>query len=330
MPRQLTPTDIIHIGYQYEVHAYWGQVRVVAMALFGARVAGVTIAQVDVPVEGHVLRGVQIVATDAAGLVLHYDFTTPWWVPHLPTRQRARYATAHLADLAASVGSAFPPNLREALQALCEERLGMEFLQQWEDHVPRTWMFDCRTPPPVATQPITTAAGEALAADALIAVGREHAAYQRWAQMYDYVRTLYDPRATTAKVIFFSRYNDSTYDSDVRLEVRDAEGQRLYYDLHLPWWRRYGFSDAFIAAYDEAHQQEPETWFGYEENDAAELDYYEDVDTTTPQRDVRRLAELWLNANFIETPTRLDEDAADYDLSNAPPLTYPPLWIAAD
>nr|MBA3824945.1 hypothetical protein [Ktedonobacterales bacterium] len=149
MRQQLMPDAIIHIGQQHAVRAHWAKVRATMAALFGDRVGEVTLSLTDVATDQRFLRGLQIVALDASGQVQPYDFKTRWWAQWRFTgRDRARYAQAHLADMATSVGSAFPDATRAALQALCEAQLGVEFLQHWDRQASLTWMFDCQAPPP--------------------------------------------------------------------------------------------------------------------------------------------------------------------------------------
>src|SRR5262249_4491809 len=133
-------------------------------------------------------------------------------------------------------------------------QLGVETLHTWlgwNESDMLTWTFDLTMPPPVPYTKIANEAGMLLSSQDITGAGRERDALARWSGVRQYVHALYSERAVQAEVTAFSRYNDNTYDRDIRLNVFDAGGVRLFYDLRLPWWERFGFSEQEITQYDE-------------------------------------------------------------------------------
>ena len=321
MQRALTAQEIISAGEAGETRAAWERARTFTAALYGSSAARVTYSQTTLPQDDHHLRTVQLLAFDASGRLLSYDYTAPWWVEHTgPGVVLATGRDLTAADPARGLGDGFPEDLQGELRAFAEEVLGVETLHTWrgtDESETLTWMFDLTKPPAVPYATITDQAGVTLASHDIVAAGRERTALARWQGALDYVYTLYGERAVRADVIAFSRYNDNTYDRDIRLDVFGATSIRLFYDLRLPWWERFTFSEADIAHYDAEHDPNESVGTEY---DAASLD------DELAQGEIEWLATLLLGAEFFDTRLPWDTDIVSYDLTHAPALRFSELW----
>jgi hypothetical protein len=323
MRRVLTSQEIISAAQAAETRAAWERARTFTAALYGSSAARVTYSQTTVPEGDHHLRTVQLLAFDASGHHMSYDYTAPWWAGHKGlemTLDRSQDLTQ--LDLARGLGFGFPEELRDELRAFAEENLGVETLhtwRSWDESETLTWMFDLTRTPAAPFASITDSAGVMLASEDIVAAGHEHAALAHWQGARDYVHTLYGERAIRAEVIAFSRYNDNTYDRDLRLDVFDATGIRLFYDLRLPWWERFAYSEEEIAEYNAEHDP----------NQPADTEYdsaYGSVTDEQAQSEIEWLATLLLGAEFIATRRPWDTDTLSYDLTEAPVLRFPELW----
>src|SRR5260221_7628857 len=129
MRRVLTSQEISRAGQTHETRAAWERARTFTSALYGASAARVTYSQSTFPEDDHHLRTLQVLAFDASGRLVSYDYTTPWWVGR-------KWLDVVLAsgqdftriDLAGGLGSGFPEDLRDELRAFAEEHLGVETL----------------------------------------------------------------------------------------------------------------------------------------------------------------------------------------------------------
>jgi hypothetical protein len=166
---------------------------------------------------------------------------------------------------------------------------------------------------------IMDSAGIPLASADIIAASQERMQFARWAGAREYVHTLYGQRAARAEVNMFSRYNDSTYDREMSVDVYDPTGRHLVYDLRLPWWQRFGFSEEEIARYTGEHYPAPEPHSEYETAYSYEVN-------SRAQGEMQRLATMLLGADFIATRNEQDADTVGYDLTQQPLLRYPHLW----
>jgi hypothetical protein len=264
---------------------------------------------------------VQLLTFDSSGRLMSYEYTTPWWAGRKGLDEiLASGQDLMRVDLAGGLGEGFPADLQRELRTFAEEQLGVESLHTWrgpDESETLTWMFDLATTPAVPYPTITDQAGVILSGQEIILAGQEYTALARWQGARDYVHTLYGERAVRADVIAFSRYNDNTYDRDLRLDVFDATGTRLFYDLHLPWWERFAFSEAYIDEYIAEHDpnQPAETEF-----DSASLG------DEPAQAEIEWLATLLLGAEFFETRRPWDTDTLTYDLTHPPALRFPELW----
>ena len=321
MQRALTSQEIISAGEACETRAAWERARTFTAALYGPSAARVTYSQTTFPEDDHHLRTVQLLAFDASGHLMSYDYTSPWWVAHVgPDVVLASGQNPTPVDLARELGHGLPEALQVELRASAEEYLGVETLHTWRARDERemlTWMFDLTRTPSVPYASITDQEGVALASEDSVAAGRERTALARWQGAREYVHTLYGERAVRADLIAFSRYNDNTYDRDIRLDVFDATGIRLFYDLRLPWWERFAFSEADIAHYDAEHDPNESVGTEY---DAASLD------DELAQGEIEWLATWLLGAEFFDTRHPWDTDTVSYDLTRAPGLRFPELW----
>ncbi len=327
MRHELTGQEIIRAGRSYETRDVWERAREFARALYGPAATTVTYSQTQFSEEDHRLSTLQLLAFDASGQLLPYDFASPWWAgqQQLPADATTRAAELAREDLARGLGAGFPDATRDALRQFAEELLGVETLHSWLTWFARnesetlTWMFDLTTPPPVAYASMTDETGAALAVSEIIAAGAEREALARWSGVREYVHALYGERAVRADVSAFSRYNDSTYDRDIKLDVFGAAGTRLFYDLRLPWWQRFAFSEQEIATYAREHDPDEPTSAEYDSAYGYEVD-------TRAGGEIERLATVLLGADFIETRSQWDTDTSSYDLTRAPELRFPRLW----
>jgi hypothetical protein len=323
MRRALTAEEVIRAGQAYETRAAWERARTFTSALYGSVAARVTYSQSTFPEDDHHLRTVQLLVFDTSGRLMSYDYAAPWWIG----RKELDVVLASgqdltRVDLTEGLGYGFPEDLRDELRAFAEVQLDIETLHTWrgrDESETLTWMFDLAKTPAVPYATITDQAGVTLTSQDIVESGHERATLARWKGAHDYVHTLYGERAVRADVIAFSRYNDNTYDRDIRLDVFDATGTRLFYDLRLPWWERYAFSEADIAHYIAEHDPE----------EPADPEYdsaYGSVMDEQTGGEIERLATLLLGAEFIATRQPRDTDTLSYDLTHAPALRFPELW----
>lgn len=330
MQRELSAEEIIRAGRAHETCGVWERACDFTRALYGPAAARVTYSQTTFPAGDHRLRTIQALAFDAAGSQLAYDFTAPWWARRdVPEDMLARTLELTQDDLSRGMGAGFPDTIREELRAFAEECLGVETLHTWIDRdedesETLTWMFDLTAPPSVPCSGIVDGDGVSLVQTDIIQAGREREALVRWQGVREYVQTLYGDRAVKTDVTMFSRYNDNTYDRDIRLEVFDAAGTLLFYDLRLPWWERFAFSEQEIASYVEGHDPAASVVdLEYDIAGDAEVD-------ARAGREIEWLATVLLGADFIATRNWWDTDAVSYDLTQPPPLRYSHVWAEED
>jgi hypothetical protein len=324
MRHELSSQEIIHAGQAHATRDAWERAREFTWALYDPSAARVTYSQTTVQEGDHRLRTMQLLAFDGAGSLLPYDFSAPWWGRRdLPEYMLASAWELTQDDLSRGLGGGFPDGIREELRAFAEECLGVETLHTWrariEGEMP-TWMFDLTAPPALPYAAIVDDAGASLTGGEVVAAGREREALVRWTGTRDYVHALYGEHAVRTDVTAFSRYNDFTYDRDIRLDVFDAAGARLFYDLRLPWWERFAFTEQEIAAYAEEHDaaEAPDT----------EYDMARGYEVDVRARDeIERLATLLLGVDFIATRSPWDSDTTSYDLTRPPELRFPRLWV---
>lgn len=328
--RELTSREIIRAGHAYEACRTWERARAFAWALYGPSAAHLTYSQTTFPEQDHRLHTVQALAFDSARRLMPYDFTATWWSAHdLPAEALTRAWDLTRDDLAVGLGSAFPKTLRDDLRAFAEESLGVETFHtwlRWNETDTLTWMFDLLTPPPLPYVEIASDSGVPLTNQDIIAAGLEREELIHWSGVRKYVRTLYGERAAKANVIKFSRYNDNTYDRDIRLDVFGADGSRLFFDLRLPWWERFAFSEQNIAKYAKysakyIEEHDSNGTAGTEEDPAFDWESIHPEDGA-----IQRLATELLGADFIETGGEWAADTSCYDLTQPPPLRFPRLW----
>ncbi|HEV8191469.1 MAG TPA: hypothetical protein VGP82_08280 [Ktedonobacterales bacterium] len=323
MRHELTSQEIIRAGRAHETYAKWVRAREFTMALYGPSATSMTYSQTTFPEDDHRLRTTQLLVFDADGHLTPYDFAAPWWAGRdVPQGVLASAQNVAQEDLAGGLGSGFSEAIRDELRAFAEEQLGVETLHTWlgwNESETLTWMFDLTRPPSMPYAKIADEAGMLLSGQDIIVAGRERDTLARWSGARQYVYTLYGERAVKANVIAFSRYNDNTYDRDIRLTVFDAAGVRLFYDLRLPWWERFGLSEEEIAWYDEEH--DPNQAEDTEYDSANSFDREDQV-----YIEIERLATLLLGAEFIDTRNPWDTDTFSYDLTHAPEQHFPQLW----
>lgn len=327
MRHELTAPEIIRAGRAYETRKAWERARDFAVALYGASVTSVTYSQTAFPEEDHRLRTIQLLAFDTAGRLMTYNFAASWWAGRdLPTDVLANAVKVMQDDLARGLGSGFPDAIRDELRDFAEEHLGVETLHTWlgwNESETLTWIFDLTSSPSILHARITDQTGTILASQDIIVAGVERDALARWSGARQYVHTLYGKRAVRADVIAFSRYNDNTFDRDIRLNVFDANGTRLFYDLRQPWWEQFGLSTEEIVQYEKG--QDPNQAEDTEYDSANSFDSGDQV-----YAEIERMATLLLGAEFIATRNSWDTDTSSYDLSRAPELRFPLLWAEDD
>lgn len=339
MRHELTAQEIIRAGRAYETRAKWAQAREFTTALYGSSAATVTYSLTTFPEDDHSLSTLQLLVFDADGILMPYDFTAPWWAGRdVPQSVLASAQNLAREDLAGGLGSGFPEVIRDEMRAFAEEQLDVETLHTWlgwneskmlhtwfgwNEGETVTWMFDLTTPPSVPYARVADHTGTTLAGQDIIAAGLERDTLARWSGARQYVHTLYGERAVRADVIAFSRYNDNTYDRDIRINVFDADDARLFYDLRLPWWERFALSEEEIVQYEREHDPN--------QAEDTEYDSANSFDTEDQAHiEIERMATLLLGAEFIDTRNPWDTDMSSYDLTRAPALRFPQLWAEDD
>jgi hypothetical protein len=322
MERELSAQEIIVTGEDYETYDAWERAQTFARAVYGPRAARLTYSQTAFPEHDHHVRTLQALAFDSAGKLLPYHFATAWWASlGVDEPVGGRYKRMR-SDLASGLGASLKEPARVALRAFAEETLGVETLRTWADTSggeTLTWMFDFFATPPLPTGQIIDDAGRKLVPADVIVAGKERAAYQRWQGAHEYVMSLYGERAARAEVIAFSRYNDSTYDRDMRLEVYDANETRIAFDLRGAWWLRFAPTEDEIARYAASHVEQKQ-WGG-------EYDPAFDDAPEAANAEIARMREELLGFENLESSTMWDADVQIYDLATPPTLCYPRLWL---
>lgn len=323
MRRELSPDEIIRAGRASETHHKWEPACAFARALYGPTAARMTYSQTTFPEQDHQLRTILALVFDAAGEMIPYDFTTSWWAAHsLPDDTQASAWELTRSDLTRGLGSSLPGHLRGDLRAFAEDSLGIETLHTWlgdDESETLTWTFDLLTPPPCPYINLFDNVGAPLSPSDLIVAGVERERHVHWERAATYVHALYGGRAARVDVIAFSRYNDNTYDHDIRLDVFDVNDQRLFYDLRLPWWERFALTEQDIAQYAKEHDPLAPVDDDYEAAYGSA--------TANAESDIQRLAMELLGAEFGQTNDPWASDRATYDLTQPPALRFSHVWI---
>src|SRR5262249_14698618 len=255
MRRELTTDEIIRAGRAYAARRAWEQARTFAQALYGQTAASISYSEPLLPEEDHRLSPIVVLTFGRAGTLLPYDFSTRWRARYAVPEEARRAADAVTSEgVMGGLGGGLPQEIRDGLRAFAEECLGVETLHTWRtDEVgeARSWMFDLTTMPPAVFAELVDDTGEVLTAQDVVAAGIEREALARWAGAREYVRTLYGEDAIRADVVMYSSYNDETYNRRMQFQAYDREGARLFFNLRLPWWDQFEFSDAQVARYIE-------------------------------------------------------------------------------
>src|SRR5215469_17470693 len=132
MRRVLTAPEIIRAGTAGETRAAWERALTFTSALYGFAAARVMYSQTTVPEDDHHLRTLQLLAFDASGRLMSYDYTAPWWAGR-KGRDEVLASGQDLTrvDLARGLGSGYPEELRDELRTFAEDHLGVETLHTW-------------------------------------------------------------------------------------------------------------------------------------------------------------------------------------------------------
>jgi hypothetical protein len=162
--RELTPEEIIRLGQELEDYRRWEDARDYVAALYGPGAHQITISVMSEYNDSGYDEDVHIVVTDADGNPLLYDFTQPWWTQFtLSDEDIADYLKTtqdeSARDDAGSIGAIYSLGgsysyhgsaAYRAVQALCTEKLGIEFVEHWQPHDPLTFTYVVATPPTIS------------------------------------------------------------------------------------------------------------------------------------------------------------------------------------
>ncbi len=170
--RILTPDEIIQLGREYESLRCWEGVREFAHMLFGPAACTVSISVMSRYNDSRYDDEITLVVQDREGNPLGYDFTLPWWVEldrslkgHLfPAIQARREEEQTYNDDTVSGESAQPRSIdlypycpccdldideqmKDAINALFTEKIGLEVIEDGNQHDPISLEFDLTAPP---------------------------------------------------------------------------------------------------------------------------------------------------------------------------------------
>lgn len=169
--RILTPDEIIQLGREYESLRCWEGVREFAHMLFGPAACTVSISIISEYNDFRYDDEIKLVVQDREGNPLDYDLTLPWWMEldHsldgrlFPAIQAAHEEEQAYNDGTVSDKSAQPEGIdlhplyydfdiiyeqmKDAINALFTEKIGLEVIENGDQHDPISLEFDLTTPP---------------------------------------------------------------------------------------------------------------------------------------------------------------------------------------
>jgi hypothetical protein len=162
--RQLTRDEIIQLGQELDDLRHWEGARDYVSALYGLgsahsspdrRPHQITICIVSEFKGGSDFtrdyrEEVSIIVTDAENHYVPYDFSRYWWSRFTLDEKAAKefpQDTSGKLTHASRLGDEF---LLSALEDLCKEMLGIEFLPHQQRHDPITYTYIIDTPPTIS------------------------------------------------------------------------------------------------------------------------------------------------------------------------------------
>jgi hypothetical protein len=162
--RQLTRDEIIQLGQELDDLRRWEGARDYVSALYGLGSSHSSPEhrphQITISIVSEFKRGsdfsrgygedVNIIVTDSQNHPVPYDFTRYWWSQFTLDEKAKRESLQDTSGKLEHVAHLGDESLLNALEDLCTEKLGIEFLAHAQRHDPITYTYLIDTPPSVS------------------------------------------------------------------------------------------------------------------------------------------------------------------------------------
>ena len=158
--RQLTRDEIIQLGQELDDLRQWEGARDYVSALYGLdstysphghRPHQITISIVSEPQQNYRFRDAAIIiVTDAENNLIPYDFSRYWWSQFTLNKAAIEEFLRDTSGKLAHARLLGDEAILSALEALCTEKLGIEFMEYDRRHDPITYTYIIDTPPSIS------------------------------------------------------------------------------------------------------------------------------------------------------------------------------------
>lgn len=157
--RQLSRDEIIQLSQEVEDLVRWEGARDFVSALYGLEARDphslpphrITISLESVPLDRSTYEeSASILVTDNNNHLLPFDLSRFWWSQFALSEGAIALLLANTAGKLANIRTLNDGSIYRALQDLCTELLGIEFVQRLRPHDPITFMYIIDTPPSVS------------------------------------------------------------------------------------------------------------------------------------------------------------------------------------
>jgi hypothetical protein len=152
--RQLTADEVMKLGQEIENYQRWEAVRDYVFTLYSPQAHHVTYSVISAYNDSSYDEELAVSVTDQDGVELSYDFTLPWWRQFaIDEEQIAEFKeneehTEH--DAVSQAWWDFGDTVKDALHDFTTEKLGIEFLERWENFDPISFDFVLGDPPVIS------------------------------------------------------------------------------------------------------------------------------------------------------------------------------------
>jgi hypothetical protein len=144
--RKLTTDEIIQLGQELENFQRWERVRDYVETLYPPQAHSITVSVTSLYNDSSYDENVHVLVADAAGDLLPFDFTRPWWKQYILTEQEQ----AEIAEDKSGAIENISEPMSDAIRDLCTDLLGIEFVEFWQPHDPVTYEYVVATPPTIS------------------------------------------------------------------------------------------------------------------------------------------------------------------------------------
>jgi hypothetical protein len=154
--RILTADEIMRLAREYQNLRQWEGVRDFVLALFGERAREATIHITSQYNDFRYDDQIEITVFDQQGQPLGYDWETFWWqqfplrqTKHLPEEDHTENVVDLWVPEEMTSDAALSEEIRNAIQTLFAQTVGIELIENGTDHDPISLTFHLEKPPTV-------------------------------------------------------------------------------------------------------------------------------------------------------------------------------------